>query len=94
MIWRSMGLSKLPKIQKHKLWDWMMQAPFDEVYLQSGWQIALSLTGVKSKKGDLASKPKYQNMTEEQRREYQRQVILKNRMKGSLWKRLKTKLGF
>ena len=91
-VWIRWNLRDLPEENRRELTEWYVKIPSDKIFIETGWGVGVGLHGdYIGYENALASSTEYLNMTDEQRRDYQRdnikQAYQANR-KESLWQKL------
>lgn len=85
--WKATGTTDLPDDSKRDIAEWLFTMPVDKIWLETGWGLSVPLF-----KGDFVgwynslaeNVPGYEDMTEEQRQAWQKQMFRKqlNEPKG------------
>jgi hypothetical protein len=78
-FWGDMGMSNVSEPMKLKIWDWIFSAPSDELALKEKTGLSIGITGValSEDKQFKSVVPGYEDMTEEQQQQFQRDYFKK-----------------
>ena len=91
-VWARWNLAALPEPNRRELAEWYTDIPSDKIFIETGWGIGVGLNGEYiGYENAFANQPGYEEMSEEERRQYQKDMIKKQylqRKQRSLWKRL------
>lgn len=93
-VWQRWNLDKLDYAHREELLTWLVEIPSDKIFIETGWGIGIGLFGeyIGYDKA-LAGNKEYEDMSEEQRRAWQKNDMLakynqvKGRKKWQFWKK-------
>ena len=78
VIWRRWNMQDLPVTARREFLDWYIDIPSDKIFIETGWGIGI---GVNAEyigyENALASTQAYEDMSDEERREWQRESLKK-----------------
>ena len=79
-FWADHGMAKLPTTYKRKVWDWLFALNSDELFLATGYEMALQFYGRRANMKYLWSNIKkgYAKLSEKQRQAYQKRHVRKS----------------
>lgn len=78
IVWKRWKLEQLPLASRRELAEWYCSIPADKIFIETGWGVGVGLFGeyIGYDKA-LASNKEYEDMSDDERREWQRESIRK-----------------